>query len=231
MHRKPSGKGEGNALVQGGIVMIELISYLARTIPGVVADTEVLEHLLAESWEQLDGSCDRRMEGYKILGRMEDVHWKPPILSFSIERHLVCGSNRAVLQHWSVNLDHNTATITRTEERILYPLSLRLTVETAAEEIAQAILGGKNDERVCWGEDGAACVAASWVFPKWSAFARTTGTRRRLLCNHIGDVLAHHGWKQCGRNRFMKKQQNALAERSSVRHAPGAKRYFKEEEQ
>jgi hypothetical protein len=211
--------------------MTELISCLARTRPGVVAETTILEHLLAEAWDHLDGACNGRMEGFKLLGRMEDVHWKPPIVSFSIERHLVCGSNRAVLQQWAVNLDHNTARITATEERALYPLSLGLSVETAAEQIAQAILNGENDKRVHWGEDGTACVVASWVFPKQSAFARTTGTRRRLLCNHISDLLADHGWKQCGRNRFKnRQQQNALAERSPVRHAPGAKR-FKEEEQ
>jgi hypothetical protein len=197
-----------------GIVMIELISYLTRTRPGVVGETDVLENLLAESWDQLDGSCDRRMEGYKLLGRMEHVQWRPPVLSFCVERHLACGSTRAVLQHWAVDLHHNSAMITKTEDRKLYPLSLGLSAEKAGEEIARAILGGKDDERLHWEDDGTACVVASWVFPKETGFRFTVGARRRALCNCIADVVAEHGWKKCGQNRFRRKETTVEAEMS-----------------
>jgi hypothetical protein len=37
------------------------------------------------------------MTGQKLLGRMEEVVWEPPILSFTVERHggTVQGSSRA----------------------------------------------------------------------------------------------------------------------------------------
>ncbi len=41
------------------------------------------------------------------LGRMEDVRWEPPVLSFRIERHgaMGVGSTRAELQNWRVDFD------------------------------------------------------------------------------------------------------------------------------
>jgi len=192
----------------------ELIRYLTRTAPGLLADTAALEELLAESWSQLDGSSASGMVGCKLLNRMEDVHWRPPCLSFAIERHIVRGTNRTVLEHWLVDLHCNTATVTTTEERILHPLSLRLSVEEAAEEIAQAILDGSKDDRIRWENDGTACVVASWMFPKDCLFVHTLGTRRRKLFKCVSAVLAEHGWRECGRNRFR-------------RHAvPGRKRHF-----
>jgi hypothetical protein len=184
--------------------MDDLIYYLTRTAPGKVPNTEELETLLAKSWERLAGSNASCMVGHKLLGRIENVHWRPPIVSFAIERHVARACGLALLQHWVVDLHHYTATITKTENRTLHPLSLRLSAEMAAAEIAQAILDGENDDRLQWEEDGTACVVASWSFPKRSGFSRTLGTRRMKLCNCVGDVLAGHGWKQCGRNRFRK---------------------------
>jgi hypothetical protein len=182
--------------------MDDLIYYLTRTAPGKVPNTEELETLLAKSWERLAGSNASCMVGHKLLGRIENVHWRPPIVSFAIERHVARACGLALLQHWVVDLHHYTATITKTENRTLHPLSLRLSAEMAAAEIAQAILDGENDDRLHWLEDGTACVVASWVFPKESGFGRTLGSRRRKLCNCIGTLLSEHGWKPCGRNRF-----------------------------
>lgn len=184
--------------------MNDLIYFLTRTAPGKVPDTAKLEILLADSWDRLDGSSDSGMVGFKLMGRMENVHWRPPIVSFAIERHVARACGLALLQHWVVDLHHYTATVTKTEDRTLHPLSLRLSAEVAAAEIAQSILDGDDDARFHWEEDGTACVVASWVFPRESGFGRTLGTRRRKLCNCVGDVLAEHGWRKCGRNRFRK---------------------------
>jgi hypothetical protein len=169
-----------------------------------VPDTAKLESLLADSWAHLDGSSASHMTGKKLWNRMENVHWQPPILSFAVERHVAPASSQAVLQHWMVDFHNNTAAITKTEERTLHRLSLRVSVEEAGDEIARAIIEGSNDDRLEWDEDGTACVVASWVVPKESAFWHTLGTRRMKLSNYIGHVLADHGWKKCGRNRFRK---------------------------
>jgi hypothetical protein len=76
--------------------------YLATLPPGPISDPAALERLLAACWDEFTGDYGG-MEGYKLLGRMEDVTWGPPVLSFSVERHggTVMGSSRAELQGWS----------------------------------------------------------------------------------------------------------------------------------
>src|SRR5262249_18422811 len=52
----------------------------------LISDKTRLEHYLAECWEELEAN-DSSLAGYKLLGRMEDVSWTPPRLTFTIERH------------------------------------------------------------------------------------------------------------------------------------------------
>jgi hypothetical protein len=65
--------------------------------------------LLAGCWHEFVGAESQRMHAGK-LGRMEDVRWEPPVLSFRIERHgaMGVGSTRAELQNWRVDLDRKT---------------------------------------------------------------------------------------------------------------------------
>jgi len=46
------------------------------------------------------------MTADKLLGRMEEVLWSPPDLTFSIERHgaAALGSSRAELQEWMIDV-------------------------------------------------------------------------------------------------------------------------------
>lgn len=55
------------------------------------------------------------MEAHKLLSRMEQIVWEPPVLTFVIARHggMVLGSTRAELQHWAVDLNKMTAEITK----------------------------------------------------------------------------------------------------------------------
>jgi hypothetical protein len=80
-----------------------LRAHLATIVPGKITDTTDLEPLLAACWGEFSGDYGG-MEGYKLLGRIEDVTWGPPTLTFTIERHggTVMGSSRAELQHWEV---------------------------------------------------------------------------------------------------------------------------------
>lgn len=82
----------------------------SRLAPGPISDTTELERLLAAYWDELNGD-DGGMEGYKLLGRMEAVVWKP-ILSFRIERHggTVIGSSHRIL--WRRRHDHQQTVVT-----------------------------------------------------------------------------------------------------------------------
>jgi hypothetical protein len=109
------------------IFMDELRDYLNHLEPGSVEETNNLERLLAEVWDDLGGdNCG--MAEQKLNGRMEHVDLQPPVLSFSIERHggIVNGSTRAELQRWKVDRDLQTATCELIGHRQLSPLARRL---------------------------------------------------------------------------------------------------------
>jgi hypothetical protein len=78
----------------------ELQEMLRGLQPGEVSDPAPVATLLAKCWDELPGSEDAGMRGYKLLGRMEDVRWDPPTIRFAIERHgaTTLGSTRAEVQ-------------------------------------------------------------------------------------------------------------------------------------
>ena len=89
-----------------------LRAYLGQMPPAKVTDTDKLALLLCSSWAELDAGSDGGMTGDKLLGRMEDVHWEPPVLSFRIERHggTVLGSvyARALRDRWQAEYSRRT---------------------------------------------------------------------------------------------------------------------------
>ena len=50
-------------------------------------DTSQVEGFLAENWDELIGESVGGMQGYKVIGRTEEMQWQPPVLGFKIERH------------------------------------------------------------------------------------------------------------------------------------------------
>src|SRR5258708_33451648 len=132
-----------------------LQDYLRTIPPGPVSDTTDLERLLAACWHKLDGD-DGGMEGRKLLGRMEQVSWTPPLLAFTIERDggTVMGSSRATLQEWSVDMEKATVHCVEARSRQIRPMQARLDVRPLAEEIAALVMSHKTDERLKWNKDG-----------------------------------------------------------------------------
>ncbi len=187
--------------------MSPLRDHLACAEPGPLADTSKLERLLAGCWDGLAGSDGGGMEAHKLLGRMEQVVWNPPVLTFVIERHggTACGSTRADLQHWRVDLAANEATITKVGHRQLWPMAARVSVKAVAGEIARSILDGVEDERVYRQADGSVRVAARALYPDGSGYRRTVESRRTRLCQHVEAALAGPGWVKRGRNVFVMK--------------------------
>ena len=67
--------------------MNELLQLLDSMAPGCISDTAKLERLLAENWDEFDGSDAEAMAAYKLIGRMEEVFWNPPVLRFSVHHN------------------------------------------------------------------------------------------------------------------------------------------------
>jgi hypothetical protein len=162
-----------------------------------------IENLLASCWDGLTAD-DEGMEGYKLLNRMENVSWQPPILGFSIERHggTVLGSTRAEVQHWEVNLEKQTATIIKVGHRQLSPMAKRVYIRPLAEELLQAISAGKKDERLIWHGEDEVVLCTSFIFPRKSGFRMTVGGRRKRLREAVANVLLKEGWERVNNDTF-----------------------------
>src|SRR5438552_1276855 len=122
--------------------MQALLAYLQTIPPGSIADPTELEQVLSACWEQFRGGSEQGMAGYKLLGRIDDVRWAPPLLRFVIERHggTVMGSSRAERHQWELDIDAATATWSRIGHRQLEPMAPRLKVRPLAQSTADAIV-------------------------------------------------------------------------------------------
>ena len=179
-----------------------LREYLEPLPAGEISETGILEDLLAVCWGKLDGGYEEGMNGGKLRGRMEDVHWDPPDLSFTIERHPqpVPLSTRAPLQRWSVDVEHATAGC---DPRLSYRQVIRraspVDTHRITEEIADIIIAGAEDSRLKWLEPGRKVrVNLSAAIPAGGSPKQTVEGRRRRLRERLIEAMAERGWARVG---------------------------------
>lgn len=173
---------------------------------GPVADVSTVEQLLATAWDELSGD-DGGMEGYKLLNRMEDVRWEPPILSFQIERHggTVLGSTRAEIQHWSVDVEQKTVALVKSGRRQLRPRAKPFLMKAVIAEVITAIRDGKSDDRIRWDGPDKVKLKTNELFPNGSAFRMTLAGRRKAFRSLVTAALVAEGWEQRGVDVFERK--------------------------
>ena len=169
--------------------------FLAATEPGPIEDAAALIALLAAVWPSLDGADDEAMESWK-LHRMEGPEWRPPFLTFSIERHgaVVLGGTRADVQRWAVNLDTLTASIEGVGRRQLHPLAPRLNVAPLVAEIVELVAAGVEDDRLGWSPDRQTVrVRIGKIIPA-DGFAQTVAGRRQRFRDKLRAAMAASRW-------------------------------------
>jgi len=183
-----------------------LSDYLGEQEPSRIQVTVALERHLADSWDAFDGHDATGMTPEKSLGRIEQVEWSPPLLTFLIERHgrTCAGSTRADLHRWTINLTDKTATCETVGHRQLRPMATRLHIHPLAEEIANKIVQGQRDERLAWQEPGTVRVILSAIFPSGSGCKQTIEGRRKRFKQALIPLLEESGWRQVGRCVFVK---------------------------
>ena len=183
--------------------MEKLLRYLKSMPVGTISDTGELESLLISCWDQFKGD-DGGMSGYKLHGRMEEVDWNPPILTFVIERHGITnlGSTKADLQHWKLNINTREAILEYTSYRQVQPRQAKLDVKSLAEEISRLIIDHREDERIKWYKDGSVLIHIGKILPKESAVQQTLVGRRKRFREHINKLLTSAGWQKVGPNRY-----------------------------
>jgi len=182
--------------------MRQLRDYLSSIPAGEIVDVGHLDATLAQCWHEFHGADAEGMAAYKLLGRMEQISWNPPELSFRIERHggTVLGSTRAELLYWSVNLETRTATCATGGRRQLEPMQPGLNVKPIAEEIVALIDKRQHDGRLKWNADGSVQVVIGKIIPGGSAVKQTLEGRRRRFREEVERLLTNLGWQKVRAN-------------------------------
>ena len=175
---------------------VHLTDYLRAIEPSRLQDAAELEKHLAGCWHSFEGHDAEGMKSEKLLGRMENVEWSPPVLRFVIERHgrPCLGSTRADLHRWTINFIEKTARCEKVGHRQLRPTAGRVPIQPLAEEIAAKIVQGQGDERLVWLGDGSVRVVLSAIFPSASGFKQTVQGRRKRLKEALMELLDDKGW-------------------------------------
>jgi hypothetical protein len=176
--------------------------FFDRLPPGPIVDTTELAAILAARWHEVDGGSLNGMAVSKLRGRMEDVEWHPPILTFTIERHggTVYGSTRAELKSWTLDTEKITATGETVGRRQLHPMQARQKVEPLAEEIAALIVKRQQDQRLKWYGDDKVQVVIGEVLSAASAVKQTLAGRRKRFRQALTARLAENGWEEVRAN-------------------------------
>jgi len=190
-----AGRIERKRMFQMSPDLAALRRFLAATGPGPIEDAAALIALLAAVWPSLDGADDEAMGSWK-LHRMEGPEWRPPLLTFSIERHgaVVLGGTRADLQRWTVNLDTLTASVEVAGHRQLRPLAPRLNVAPLVAEIVELVAAGVEDDRLGWSPDRQTVrVRIGKIIPA-DGFAQTVAGRRKRFRDKLRAAMAASGW-------------------------------------
>jgi len=165
-----------------GDVNIDRLRRFLDEKPRGSVDESAIDGLLTAAWDALSGSSEGGMRAEKILGRLEDVVWDPPRLSFTIERHgaAVLGSSRAGLQEWEVDLDARVARHSETRQRRIRPTAPALDVKPLAAQTFDLIVTRERHEWLNWRADGSVSVVIGAIIPDDGPKQTIQGRRRRF---------------------------------------------------
>ena len=174
-----------------------LRNLLRGVSPGASLETERLEGLLVACWHQFTDADSEGMRAAKLIGRIENVCWEPPILSFEIERHgaVVLGSVYAEVQSWSVDLEELTASCAAVSRRLVGKQAARLQLEPFVDRVANALKGGTNDECLKWINESRVRILVGRIIPS-AGPKETVEARRKRLRKAIEAALAPLGWQK-----------------------------------
>jgi len=179
----------------------ELKKYVQKLSEGKIEgddEAEVLR-LLADCWEDLDGSGDTAMSTYKLY-RYENLTFIPPsTIQFEIERHggTVQGSVYANVHLWTINLEEGTADGGTYSRRLVGVRDKPLKVKPIANEICQEIMDqNKESKYLIWKSDKKVRVRIGDIIPE--TIKQTTIARRKRFRAALEELLTANGWQTTG---------------------------------
>lgn len=184
--------------------MTKLKKYLSTLPEGGITETSEIEVLLAEAWDRFQGDWGG-MTADKIHGRLENVVWDPPLLTFRIERHggMSMGSTRAELQTWFVDTDKGHVSCQQTGYRQISKRRPSLATGPLAEEVSKLIIDREESEDLKW-YDGMTRVRVliSQIIPGKNVPKETLAGRRKRFRRDLTECLREQGWEEVRPNSY-----------------------------
>jgi len=167
------------------------------------SDVEILEKLLMHYWNRFSGSESEGMEGCKLVGRMQDVYCKYPILTFDIERYgdAALGSKETEIQTWFVDIEIKQANCQKSGGyKLIEKKNNSMNVVLIAEELTNLILNHQEDPRLKWKKDGSVRIKIGDVI-SIDCHANLTG-RRYHFKKTVDEILLPLGWQKLSFNHY-----------------------------
>jgi hypothetical protein len=188
------GDGSGSTLNQVVSHLESLRAYCSTLNPDGPIEDSTLQSRLEDAWPQIAGGEQGGMCASKLPGRLENLTWEPPCVTFTIERHggTVLGSGRATLQDWTVDVDRGTAGFSENRHRRLRPPAAALDVSPLVDRVLKLILERSVDEWLTWNLDESVRVNIGLVIPD-AGPKQTLQNRRRRFRTTLAHRLEEAG--------------------------------------
>jgi hypothetical protein len=176
---------ESDILASGMTAKVELLANFLKPQPSGRLHGKIKQAvipLLVACWDELEGSDEQSTYAYKLHGRIENLTWDPPVLTFTIERHggTVHGSAFADLHHWQVDPQRGTATCSVGGRRRLSAAPPRINTEALAERLAKYILKEAKHRALKWApDDGTVRLLIGKVIEAGDLNVQTLAGRRK----------------------------------------------------
>src|SRR5262249_6630408 len=113
-----------------------------------------------------------------------------------------CGSTRAELHAWEINIERGTASCQICGSRQLQPMQPKLDVGPLAHEVAELIINRRDDTRLKWQEDGSVLVRIGVILPKELLAQQTIAGRRKRFRAKLDELLSDAGWRSLRANTY-----------------------------
>lgn len=191
--------------------MQELRNFLASLPPGSIAAPSHLERILASSCLDFEYSNQENMKAGELKNReIEEVEWKPPTLSFTIQRYRVTllGSATSERQRWEVNVVTKEALCYKAGSGRANPSQPPPNVEPIVEEVVRLIKNHQKTEWLKWQNDGSVHVVMGKVFPVSTNLNKHLRRQRERFWAKIEESLTTAGWMKIKTNHYAPSQSH-----------------------
>ena len=187
--------------------LILLRTFLDAQGIGPVLDAQGLIASLAPVWPNFAGARDEAMEPWK-LGRIENPEWRPPVLTFIVERHAErgLGRTRASLQAWTIDLNWAIAIPAAIGSRpgLARPAPVR--VAPLVAEVLRLVVNRLDDPWLKWSVDRTTVHVAVGEIILGDGPKPTVAGRRKRFGALLRSEMAQAGWTKTGPATFTRMQ-------------------------